>query len=105
MLTTRCHPGLGKTIQLAAFLAGLHHSGKFKASLIVCPATVLRQWLRELRLWYPPFRVAVLHDSQKSGMLARPSKEYASSFSTWHQSASTVVMKCWMLTVANNLAV
>ena len=67
--------GLGKTIQLAAFLAGLHFSKKFKASLIVCPATVLRQWLRELRLWYPEFRVAVLHDSQKSGILSRPSKE------------------------------
>lgn len=67
--------GLGKTIQLAAFLAGLHASGKFRASLIVCPATVMRQWLRELRQWHPTFRVAVLHESQKSGMLGRPPKE------------------------------
>ena len=67
--------GLGKTIQLVAFLAGLHHTGRFRASLVVCPATVLRQWLRELRAWYPPFRVAILHDSQKSGALSRPPKE------------------------------
>lgn len=67
--------GLGKTIQLVAFLAGLHHSDKFRASLIVCPATVMRQWLRELRAWYPPFRVAILHDSQKSAYFTRPSKE------------------------------
>ncbi len=67
--------GLGKTIQLAAFLAGLHSSGKFRASLIVCPATVMRQWLRELRQWQPVFRVAVLHESQKSGMLGRPPRE------------------------------
>lgn len=55
--------GLGKTIQISAFLAGLHYSGLFKPTLIVCPATVLRQWLRELRAWYPPFRVAILHAS------------------------------------------
>jgi DNA excision repair protein ERCC-6 len=55
--------GLGKTIQIIAFLAGLHHSGKFRASLVVCPATVLNQWLREIRSWYPPFRVAILHES------------------------------------------
>ena len=50
---------MGKTIQIAVFLAGLHASGNFRPSLIVCPATVLRQWLRELRLWYPPFRVVM----------------------------------------------
>ena len=55
--------GLGKTIQVIAFLAGLHNSGLFKPTLIVCPATVLKQWLREIRAWYPRFRVAILHDS------------------------------------------
>jgi DNA excision repair protein ERCC-6 len=55
--------GLGKTIQIIGFLAGLHHSGKFRASLVICPATVLNQWLREIRSWYPPFRVAILHES------------------------------------------
>ena len=59
--------GLGKTIQIAAFLAGLHHSGMFKPTLIVCPATMLRQWLRELREWYPPFRVGILHESARQG--------------------------------------
>ena len=58
--------GLGKTVQITAFLAGLHHSGLFKPSLIVCPATMLRQWLREIREWYPPFRVAILHESARS---------------------------------------
>jgi DNA excision repair protein ERCC-6 len=48
--------GLGKTIQVIAYLAGLHASGLYRPSLIVCPATVLRQWMRELRTWYPPFR-------------------------------------------------
>ena len=68
--------GLGKTIQLAAFLAGLHHSGMFKPSLIVAPATVLRQWLRELRAWYPPFRVVILHDSARASNVTRPDRRY-----------------------------
>lgn len=62
--------------QVIAFLAGLHHSGLFRPSLIVCPATVLRQWLRELRSWWPLFRVALLHDSARSGAAGggRPSR-------------------------------
>lgn len=64
--------------QVVAFLAGLHHSGKFRPSIIVCPATVLRQWLRELRLWYPPFRVVVLHESQRSGYAQRPVRRWVS---------------------------
>ncbi len=52
--------------QVIAFLAGLHHSGLFRPTLIVCPATVLRQWLRELRCWYPPFRAVLFHDSGRS---------------------------------------
>lgn len=35
--------GLGKTVQVAVFLSALAASGMFRPSLIVCPATVLRQ--------------------------------------------------------------
>ena len=51
--------GLGKTVQVAAFLSGLVTSGLYRPSLIVCPATVLRQWLRELRAWAPELRVSM----------------------------------------------
>lgn len=68
--------GLGKTVQVAAFLAGLCCSGLFRPSIVVCPATVLRQWLRELRLWFPPFRVVVLHESQRAGLGPRPSRKW-----------------------------
>ena len=40
--------GLGKTVEMVAFLAGLLFSGLYRPSLVVCPATVLRQWLREV---------------------------------------------------------
>lgn len=49
--------------QVIAYLAGLHHSGLWRPSLVVAPATVLRQWMGELRTWYPPLRVMLLHDS------------------------------------------
>ncbi|KAK6940097.1 SNF2, N-terminal [Dillenia turbinata] len=55
--------GLGKTIQILSFLGALHFSQMYKASIIVCPVTLLRQWKREARKWYPDFHVEILHDS------------------------------------------
>jgi DNA excision repair protein ERCC-6 len=31
--------------------------------LIVCPSTLLHQWVQEFHDWWPEFRVAVLHES------------------------------------------
>ncbi len=55
--------GLGKTIQVIAFLAGLHNSGMYTPSIVICPVTLLQQWRREVRKWYPALSVEVLHDS------------------------------------------
>uniref|UniRef100_UPI00398F07D4 DNA excision repair protein ERCC-6 isoform X3 n=1 Tax=Pristiophorus japonicus TaxID=55135 RepID=UPI00398F07D4 len=66
--------GLGKTIQIIAFLAGLSYSKiRTRSSnyryeglgpvVIVCPATVMHQWVKEFHTWWPPFRVAVLHET------------------------------------------
>ena len=64
--------GLGKTIQIISFLVGLSYSRLYSSNnqwkglgpvLIVAPATVLHQWVKEFHKWWPPFRVAVLHDS------------------------------------------
>lgn len=51
-------------MQMIAFLSGLYHSkilGPGKATVIVCPATVMKQWVEEFHRWWPPIRVAVLH--------------------------------------------
>ncbi|XP_005412626.1 PREDICTED: DNA excision repair protein ERCC-6 [Chinchilla lanigera] len=66
--------GLGKTIQIIAFLAGLSYSKirtrgsnyRFEGlgpTMIVCPTTVMHQWVKELHTWWPPFRVAILHET------------------------------------------
>ncbi|XP_061857318.1 DNA excision repair protein ERCC-6 [Colius striatus] len=66
--------GLGKTIQIIAFLAGLSYS-KIRTrgsnyryqglgpTVIVCPATVMHQWVKEFHTWWPSFRVAILHET------------------------------------------
>ncbi|KAK6187270.1 hypothetical protein SNE40_005335 [Patella caerulea] len=64
--------GLGKTIQMIAFLAALRQSKLRNKQfpyrglgpcMIVCPTTVMHQWVKEFHKWWPPFRVAVLHSS------------------------------------------
>ncbi|KAK5939520.1 DNA repair protein rhp26 [Knufia obscura] len=61
--------GLGKTIQIIAFLAGMHYSGKLdKPVIVVCPATVMKQWVNEFHTWWPALRVSILHSSG-SGMI------------------------------------
>ncbi|XP_046572869.1 LOW QUALITY PROTEIN: DNA excision repair protein ERCC-6-like [Haliotis rubra] len=64
--------GLGKTIQTIAFLAALRYSklrnknfpcAGLGPCVIVCPATVMHQWVKEFHKWWPPFRVAILHSS------------------------------------------
>ncbi|XP_074531581.1 DNA excision repair protein ERCC-6 [Halichoeres trimaculatus] len=66
--------GLGKTIQVISFLAALSYSklrtrgcnyryAGLGPTVIVCPATVMHQWVKEFHTWWPPFRVAVLHET------------------------------------------
>ena len=58
--------GLGKTVQVSAFLNALERSGLYKPTLVVCPATMLRQWRRELKIWAPKLRPTILHESAVS---------------------------------------
>lgn len=63
--------GLGKTVQIISYLASLRYSKARSPGfsyiglgpvLIVCPVTLISQWVREFRTWWPYFRVCVLHD-------------------------------------------
>ncbi|KAL4746375.1 hypothetical protein BDW72DRAFT_185005 [Aspergillus terricola var. indicus] len=88
--------GLGKTIQAIAFLAGLHYSKRLtKPIIVVCPATVMKQWVNEFHRWWPPFRVSILHTSG-SGMVnikSESSREDALMTGTYRSGGSSSGLK------------
>ncbi|KAJ6088642.1 DNA repair protein rhp26 [Penicillium sp. IBT 16267x] len=61
--------GLGKTVQAITYVAALHHSKMYsRPTIVVCPATLMVQWVTEFHNWWPALRVSILHSSG-SGML------------------------------------
>ncbi|KAM7501478.1 hypothetical protein LguiB_000382 [Lonicera macranthoides] len=79
--------GLGKTIQVLSFLGALHFSNIYKPSIIVCPVTLLRQWRREAKKWYPSFHVELLHDSAQDST-SRKKKQTESDESDYESEGS-----------------
>lgn len=55
--------GLGKTVQMAAFLGSMASSRKLKSVLVIAPATMLQHWLSELKIWAPGLRRILIHQS------------------------------------------
>lgn len=64
--------GLGKTITIVCFLRALSYTQAITQGfsfrglgsvLIICPTTLIYQWLAEFRKWFPQCRIAVLHSS------------------------------------------
>ncbi|AFM98936.1 superfamily II DNA/RNA helicase [Encephalitozoon hellem ATCC 50504] len=49
--------GLGKTVQMIVFLSVLFQSGYISRVLILCPATIVSQWILEWKRFYPFVRV------------------------------------------------
>jgi SNF2 family DNA or RNA helicase len=59
--------GLGKTAQLIAFLLHLKQEGALnKATLVVCPTSVLSNWEREIQKFAPTLSVFVHHGDKRS---------------------------------------
>ncbi|KAI9077365.1 hypothetical protein K1719_040678 [Acacia pycnantha] len=59
--------GLGKTIQAITYLTLLKHRHNDPGPhLIVCPASVLENWERELQRWCPSFSVLQYHGSGRA---------------------------------------
>ena len=64
--------GLGKTAQLCCHFGSLARSfqqarGKSGIFLVVCPATVLHHWLKEMHMWCPALRCVIMHSVSKTG--------------------------------------
>ncbi|KAL1487995.1 hypothetical protein ABEB36_015375 [Hypothenemus hampei] len=77
--------GLGKTVQVITFLYALEYTRSpskycdyvgLGPTIIVCPTTVMHQWVRHFHEWAPEFQVAILHQSgsyqgQKSTLIKK----------------------------------
>ncbi len=59
--------GLGKTVQLTAFLGSMASCRKLKSILVIAPATMLQHWLVELKTWAPGVRRILIHQSAENG--------------------------------------
>ena len=64
--------GLGKTHQTMAFLLSIYERGGSKPSLIVCPTSVLENWMEKIRTFAPGLRPYRYHGTRKPEMLALP---------------------------------
>ena len=63
--------GLGKTVQVCSYLGCMAASRKLKSVLIVCPATILQHWLKELAIWAPGLRRILIHKSGETDGASR----------------------------------
>jgi SNF2 family DNA or RNA helicase len=57
--------GLGKTLQVVAFMDGLIQSGQAETALIVMPVSLLANWAKEFAKWAPSVPVETFHGASK----------------------------------------
>lgn len=63
--------GLGKTIQVIAFLAYLKEIGSHGPHLIVCPSSTIENWMVEIAKWAPTINVLTYYGSMEDRMRLR----------------------------------
>ncbi|KAJ8546578.1 hypothetical protein K7X08_034088 [Anisodus acutangulus] len=86
--------GLGKTIQAITYLTLLKHLEDDPGPhLIVCPASVLENWERELKKWCPTFTVIQYHGAGRSAY----SKDLSSLARTGLPPPFNVIIVCYSL--------
>ncbi len=56
--------GLGKTVQLLALIAGLRHRGD-EPAMVICPASLVENWVRECNRFVPEFRTVGLAGGER----------------------------------------
>ncbi len=66
--------GLGKTVQAIAAMRILHSQGEVHSSLVVAPASLLKQWRRELDKWAPELSAIIVDGSANDRSWKWPAK-------------------------------
>ncbi|KAM0950223.1 putative DNA helicase chromatin remodeling SNF2 family [Dioscorea sansibarensis] len=86
--------GLGKTVQAVTYLTLLEHLHNDPGPhLIVCPASLLENWERELKRWCPLFSVILFHGAAR----ATYSKELSYLAKTGQPPSFNVLLVCYSL--------
>src|SRR5260370_15331759 len=62
--------GLGKTIQAIAALRLLISKGTARHALVICPAGLILQWRRQIRLWAPELAISTVVGSADQRLAA-----------------------------------
>lgn len=58
--------GLGKTIQVISFILKMKEEGKLKKPvLVVCPTTLMGNWMKELEMFAPDLKAVIYHGSER----------------------------------------
>ena len=52
--------GLGKTLSVLSYFSALRRDQSFELLLVVCPNSLVRNWLREAAMWFPELRISAL---------------------------------------------
>ena len=63
--------GLGKTLMTLAFLARWKDDAGVAPSLVVCPTSVVSNWVKEAKRFVPQLRVLVLHGTSRAAKIER----------------------------------
>jgi superfamily II DNA or RNA helicase len=93
--------GLGKTIQAIAAIRLLAHRGQISTCLVVVPAAVITQWLRELERWAPELRTSVVRGPalDRIAQWRMPAHVHVVSYETLRSDAQLSRERIWDLVV------
>jgi SNF2 family DNA or RNA helicase len=93
--------GLGKTIQAIAAIRLLTHRGQISTCLVVVPAAVIAQWLRELERWASELRTCVVRGPavDRTAQWRMPAHVHVVSYETLRSDAQLSRERLWDLVV------
>lgn len=89
--------GLGKTLQTIAFFSHLLQRDKEVKFLVVCPASLIYNWKKELETFTPTIKTMIYHGNQRSfsGFLSNNASVMICSYSTARNDAEILAQLFW----------
>ncbi|MDI2126534.1 DEAD/DEAH box helicase [Yinghuangia seranimata] len=98
--------GLGKTVQTLALLAVEHEQGGAGPTLVVCPMSLVGNWLREAERFTPKLRTHVHHGADRLAddalrAMASGADLVVTTYETAHRDAAALRTVAWRRVVAD----